>query len=305
MATYLRPKTLLDALTVLAHETASPPADPIDRLTIMAGATDFFPAATTRQAWFQPTPANILDISAIAELHGLTASRIGAMASWSDVINADLSPAFDALKQASRQVGGVQIQNRGTLAGNLCNASPAADGVPPLLALDACVEVARFDLQAQRVESRRIALGEFILGNRKTALASDEMVVAVHVPPTHKDERSVFMKLGARSYLVISISSVAVNVVIDEAGMIASARIAVGACSAVPQRLSQLEQSLIGVKAALAPHVVTPDQLSHLAPLDDVRATAAYRLQAALVLVQRSLAQFALPMEKAALEKAA
>jgi CO/xanthine dehydrogenase FAD-binding subunit len=73
----------------------------------------------------------------------------------------------------------------------------------------------------------------------------------------------------------------------------------------VPQRLSQLEQSLIGVKAALAPHVVTPDQLSHLAPLDDVRATAAYRLQAALVLVQRSLAQFALPMEKAALEKAA
>ncbi len=142
MATYLRPATLSEALANLDVDARNPPANPLDRLGILAGATDFFPAAAARQAWFQPTPANILDISAIAELRGVTTGpdgvRIGALATWTDIINSALPPAFDALKQASRQVGGVQIQNRGTLAGNLCNASPAADGVPALIACRPC-----------------------------------------------------------------------------------------------------------------------------------------------------------------------
>ncbi len=143
--TFLRPRTLDEALAALAADAAHPPVDPLDRLTPLAGATDFYPAATTRQAWFQPSPRAILDLSGLDELRGIgmTADgiRIGALATWSDMIAAPLPPAFDALRQAARQVGGVQIQNRGTLAGNLCNASPAADGAPPLLALDAAVEL--------------------------------------------------------------------------------------------------------------------------------------------------------------------
>ncbi len=167
--TFLRPRTLDEALAALAADAAHPPVDPLDRLTPLAGATDFYPAATTRQAWFQPSPRAILDLSGLDELRGIgmTADgiRIGALATWSDMIAAPLPPAFDALRQAARQVGGVQIQNRGTLAGNLCNASPAADGAPPLLALDAAVEL------RCAAGVRRLSLAAFLQGNRRTALA--------------------------------------------------------------------------------------------------------------------------------------
>jgi len=262
MATYLRPSTLKEALAALAADTRNPPADPIDRLTVLAGATDFYPAGTTRQAWFQPTPANILDISAIAELRGVTTGpdgvRIGALATWTDVINSALPPAFDALKQASRQVGGVQIQNRGTLAGNLCNASPAADGVPPLLALDAEVEL------VSAAGSRRLPLADFILSNRRTALRPDELMVAIHVPKPADSERSLFLKLGARAYLVISIASVAVNLGCDDSGRITRARVAAGACSAAPQRLPELERRLAGLPIADAAQAVDPGVLAPL-----------------------------------------
>jgi CO/xanthine dehydrogenase FAD-binding subunit len=235
---YLRPRSLDEALALLAQDASAPLQE---RLTVLAGATDFYPAATTRQAWFQPTPQHVLDISGIADLRGIGRTargyRMGALATWSDVIAADLPPAFDALKQASKQVGGVQIQNRGTLAGNLCNASPAADGAPPLLALDAEVEIS----SAQG--ARMVPLVAFTLGNRKTALAPSEMVTAIHVSYAAAQERSVFLKLGARSYLVISIASVAANMTLDAAGCITSARFAVGACSAVPLRLNALEQA--------------------------------------------------------------
>jgi CO/xanthine dehydrogenase FAD-binding subunit len=298
MARYLRPIRLEDALAALARDAADPPCDPMDRLSVLAGATDVYPTATTRQAWFQPTPGTILDISAIAELRGISADsdgiHFGALATWSDVIAADLPRSFDALKQASRQVGGVQIQNRGTIAGNICNASPAADGAPPLLALDAEVSL------RSATGSRRMPLTDFILGNRRTALQPGEMVTALHVPTPAADERSVFLKLGARSYLVISIASVAINVHLDARGCILRARMAVGACSAVPQRLHALETQLIGFDPAHAADAVTSDHLAMISPIDDIRATARYRREAALTLVRRALASFADRKDKAA-----
>jgi CO/xanthine dehydrogenase FAD-binding subunit len=287
MATYLRPETLAEALAALAADAAHPSANPMDRLTPLAGATDFYPVATTRQAWFQPSPRNILDVTGVAALHGIAIGpegcRIGALATWTDIINTPMPPAFDALKQASRQVGGVQIQNRGTIAGNLCNASPAADGVPPLLALDAVVEI------ASQGGTRRLPLSQFILGNRKTALQPGELVTAIQVPLTEEPERSVFLKLGARAYLVISIASVAANIALDADGRITNARIAVGACSALPQRLSQLEDRLRGLHRSVAVPAVEPEMLAGLAPIDDVRASAEYRRDAALTLVRRAL----------------
>lgn len=287
MAIYLRPTALNEALAALAADGRSPSADPADRLTVLAGATDFYPTATTRQAWFQKTPGRILDISALHDLRGISEDaggfRFGALTTWTDLIDAPLPTAFDALKQASRQVGGVQIQNRGTIAGNLCNASPAADGVPPLLALDAEVEL------ASQQETRRLPLSAFILGNRKTALQPGELVTGIHVPRPVDTEHSVFLKLGARAYLVISIVSVAANITVDDAGNIRLARIAVGSCSAVPQRLVALEERLHGLPILEASEAVDATMLDLLSPIDDVRASASYRREAALTLVRRAL----------------
>jgi len=298
MATYLRPRNLHEALAALAADASNPPTEPIQRLSILAGATDFYPAATTRQAWFQPSPANILDISAIAELRGIITGpdgiRIGALATWTDVINNGLPPAFDGLKQASRQVGGVQIQNRGTLAGNLCNASPAADGVPPLLALDAEVEL------ASETGSRRLPLADFVVGNRQTALRPGELMVAIHVPKPADDERSIFLKLGARAYLVISIASVAVNLACDGAGRITNARIAVGACSAAPQRLPEFERRLESLAITDALRAVDSGVLAQLSPIDDIRASAGYRMAAVEALLRQAFDTLGRPAELAA-----
>lgn len=254
--------------------------------TVLAGGTDFYPARVGRTI-----DDDILDITAIASLSGIAASdrgwRIGATTRWSDVVAAELPPLFDGLKQAAREVGGRQIQNAGTVAGNLCNASPAADGVPPLLALDAEVEI------ASRRGARRIALAAFITGNRRTVLAADELVVAVHVPRPTRPARSVFKKLGARRYLVISIAMAAATLECDR-DRIVSARVAVGACSAVAQRLPALERDL--AHAPIDRSIADRVRAAHLAPLtpiDDVRGSAAYRQDVVLTLLRRLLLEFA------------
>ncbi|MGL4242752.1 MAG: FAD binding domain-containing protein, partial [Beijerinckiaceae bacterium] len=169
---------------------------------------------------------------------------------------------------------------------------PAADGVPPLLALDAAVEL------TSASGSRTIPLSEFILGNRKTALRPGELLTAVLAPFSAAGERSVFLKLGARSYLVISIASVAANISLDAEGRIAAARIAVGACSAAPVRLHALEARLAGERPGNV--LITDSDLPELAPIDDVRASAAYRQASAQVLVERAIRGFAATGEGAA-----
>ena len=163
----------------------------------------------------------------------------------------------------------MQIQNRGTVAGNLCNASPAADGVPPLLALDSEVEL------ASAAGRRRMRLDQFLAGNRKTLRRPDEILAAVWVPRRMENAASAFLKLGARRYLVISISMVAVVVQGDKAGRVAEAHIAVGSCSATARRLMDLERDLVGLPARGG--IASSVQSSHLrilSPIDDVRATA-------------------------------
>jgi len=250
---------------------------------ILAGGTDFYPALGER------LPASdVVDISSLPEIRGISFQpdriRIGGLTTWTDIVRAPLPRCFDALKAAAREIGSVQIQNRGTLAGNLCNASPAADGVPPLLALDAEVELTSAN------ETRRMPLDRFITGNRKTAKRPGEILTSVLVPRTADDPVSIFLKLGARRYLVISISMVAVVLQKDHAGRIAQARVAVGSCSAVARRLSDLENNLLG--RAAKPGIsefVTAEHLSLLSPIDDVRATASYRRDASLTLVRRGL----------------
>lgn len=249
---------------------------------VLAGGTDFFPSLGERL----PT-GTIIDITLLREMRGITFQkdyvRIGGLTTWSDVIRTPLPRGFDAFKSAAREVGSVQIQNRGTVAGNLCNASPAADGVPPLLALDAEVE-----LRSASGE-RRVPVSEFIAGNRKTVRRRDEILTAVLVPRAMEDAASAFVKLGARRYLVISISMVVAMVRQDARGRVAEARVAVGSCSAVARRMAALEHALLGAASEEIGAAVRAEHLGPLLPIDDIRATAEYRRDASLTLVRRAL----------------
>jgi CO/xanthine dehydrogenase FAD-binding subunit len=270
---YLRPEGLEDAVAALAD----------GRYTVLAGGTDVYPARVGR-----PFTDDILDITALSGLRGIAEIgggwRLGALTTWSDVLRAPLPPCFAALKLAAREVGGVQIQNAGTLCGNLCNASPAADGVPPLLAMDAEVEL------AAQGGTRRLALADFILGNRRTARRPDELVTAILIPKFSETARSTFLKLGSRKYLVISIVMVAVLVELDESGVIVSARVAVGACADRAHRQPAVEAALTGQNfdADLLPRL-GEEQLGPFSPIDDIRGTADYRREAAVTLIRRSL----------------
>lgn len=277
MGSYLRPTELKEALAALA---AGP-------RVILAGGTDYYPARVG-----QPLDDDLLDITALPDLRRITDAgahwRIPALATWTDLLEAPLPPLFDGLKLAAREVGGVQIQNAGTLCGNLCNASPAADGTPNLVALDALVE-----LSSARATCR-LPVAEFVTGNRAILRRPDEMVTALLVPKPEGETRSTFLKLGARKYLVISIVMVAAVVEAGDGRTVAKARIAVGSCSAVAQRLPALEAALAGrrLDAGLA-DLARPEHLASLSPIDDVRGTATYRREAALTIVKRALSELA------------
>ncbi len=273
MTRYAKPTSLEDAVALLGEGD----------WTILAGGTDFYPALGSK-----PLRCNVLDINALGELRGVTKTdqgiRIGALTTWTEILRADLLPGFDALKQAAREVGSIQIQNCGTVAGNLCNASPAADGIPPLLILGAEVELASMG------RTRQLPLGDFMRGNRKTALVPGELLTAIYIPGAATDGRSAFLKLGSRRYLVISIAMVAARIVADAEGRIVNAAVAVGSCSEVARRLTNLENRLVGMPLDIDPcALIEAETLDELSPIDDVRGSADYRREAARVLIARCI----------------
>lgn len=273
MGEFLRPASLGDALAALDQK----------HWEVLAGGTDFYPARAGRAI-----VEDVLDISALHRLRGIeagdTAFRIGALVTWSDLSKAALPACFDGLKLAAREIGGPQVQNAGTLCGNLCNASPAADGIPNLLVLDAEVELRSLE------GPRRLSLADFVLGNRRTARRRNELMTAVYVPKLGPRARSTFAKLGSRHYLVISTAMVAAVVESDTDGRVADARFAVGACSEVALRLPALEVAVTGLPldAGLA-DCVRAEHVRELSPIDDARGSADYRRDAAVTLLRRSL----------------
>lgn len=283
---YQKPDRLDDALGLLAEGS----------WRLLAGGTDFYPAQGA-----VPIRDDILDINGLSELRGVSRTaggiRIGARTTWTDIARADLPPALDALRQAAREIGGIQIQNTGTIAGNLCNASPAADAVPALMAVDAEVELSSME------GARRLSVPEFILGNRRTARRADELLTAIHLPSEALAGSSSFFKLGARRYLVISIAMAAARIVLRDSRIVEAA-IAIGACSEVAKRLTSLEAALVGCHAAIVDECFEARHFDGIVPIDDVRATAVYRHAAAreitLRAVKDALAAAATPMSEAA-----
>lgn len=273
---YHRPTQLQDAFTALSEND----------IRVVAGATDVFPS-TQDSGLAGP----ILDITGIQGLTGIRrtdqAWRIGANTTWSQIAQATLPRSFRALQQAARQVGSPQIQNSATIAGNLCNASPAADGVPPLLILDATVEI------TSQNGHRQLPLADFLTGPRQTALAPGELVTAILIPNQAAQGASAFAKLGARKYLVISICMAAVKIELS-AGKISNIALSIGACSPVARRLVALEQVLLGqpVDSTVTWPIDIENHIrTDLAPIADIRSDREYRILAATELCRKTIRQ--------------
>ena len=267
---YVTPKTLDEALLALADGP----------LTVLAGGTDVYPSLQGRSL------GDALDLTRVAGLRGIERReetwRIGGGTTWADVIRAELPPAFDGLKAAAREVGSIQIQNAGTLAGNLCNASPAADGAPCLLSLGASVEL------ASARGTRTLPLDAFLKGVRETDRAADELLTAILVPEPALGTRGGFAKLGARRYLVISIVMTAATLRVDN-GRLRGVRLAIGACAPTALRLTDMEAALEDAVPDAIEGIVADAPLP-LAPIDDVRGSGAYREDAARTQIARLLA---------------
>ena len=271
---YYRPDKINEALDSLSRE----------KLTIAAGCTDLLPS--TQQ---DNLGDNILDISGIKSLRNIDFEngfrRIGSGVTWTDIVeNNNLPNCYDMLKECSLQIGSQQIQNLGTIGGNLCNASPAADGVPCLLSLDASIEL--LSVNGKRV----LKLEDFIKGSRKTELQNNEILSAILIPKEAEIGRSSFLKLGARKYLVISIAMIACKLNLKK-DIISEIAISVGSCSAVAKRIKSLENLLIGksIKDELTTIILNYNYKNYLSPINDIRGTNTYRLKASKVLVKDTI----------------
>ena len=242
------PASLAEAYAILAESTLDEPIIPI------AGGTDVMPRITGE---IGEPPGRMIDLSRLEGLRGITvdgaAVIIGAATTYTEIRRSDACREhLPALVEAAATIGAAQIQNRGTLGGNLANASPAGDTLPVLLAYDAVVVTDR----------RSLAIDKFFTGYRKTALHPDELITAVRFPLGRLVE---FRKVGTRAAQAISKVVMAVSR--------SPARIAIGSVAEMPLRARHAEAALERNDVEGAIRAVAED----IRPIDDVRSTAAYR----------------------------
>jgi CO/xanthine dehydrogenase FAD-binding subunit len=262
--TLLEPKSLADALRMLRDDGPLVP---------MAGCTDLYVSLN-----FGTLPATrFVNLWPLAELRTIRVRgdvlSIGALATYTDIIRSPLvRRRLPMLAAAAREVGGVQIQNRGTIGGNVANASPAGDTLPVLAAADATVVL-------QSAEgSRRVPFSAFYTGYRRSVLRADELIFALEVPPVRG--RQWFRKVGTRA--AQAISKVVMAAVAPAAGH--PPRIALGSVAPTVVRLPSTEAALAaGASLDEAQRVL----IEEIAPIDDVRSTAAYRSRVAANLLAR------------------
>ncbi|WP_321803454.1 FAD binding domain-containing protein [Burkholderia sp. BCC1993] len=267
---YLRADTIEAVLGTLAAQP---------RPRIVCGATDVFAdigLVPARSAW--------LDISRVDALHGIARHdgiiRIGAASTWETIARTTWLPV--ALTEAAASIGPRQIRVQGTIGGNVCHASPVADGIPALLALDARVELA----SVRGV--RRLSLAEFLPGPRRTALHADELLVAVLFAQPRAHDRSSFIKCTNRDGAAIAVVSAAAQLRARTDGTIEAAAVAVGGASDVARRLRVLETALAGRRYDELADVIAAAPLAELSPVDDCRATALHRIHLARVAIARA-----------------
>jgi len=271
-------RSISDALRFLSEKG--------DQTTIIAGGTDLIPRLRQEDS----RPEFVLNILEIERLNGITEQnhtlRIGSTTTHTQLVESDLLQKIcPSLGQAAASVGGPLIRNRGTIGGNIANASPAADLAPALLSLDA--DAVLMSEKGTRV----VALKDFFTGPGKTALNPDELLVEISIPlPKGK---SVFLKLGRRQAMTLSIVNVAVCLEMEGRNC-RNARIAMGSVAPTPIRCPRAEMLLMD--KAIDPELISKCAAEAMAmskPLDDQRAKAWYRVQAGAVLLRRALMQAA------------
>lgn len=281
---YLKPSSLAEALDVLDESRHG-------RCLVYAGGTDVIPRLKARLVTL---PRVLVDLKGIQELDFISYDdqrglRIGPLATISSVIaNESIRTKYPALLQGAQSIASTHIQNRATLCGNICSAVPSADSAPALLCLGAKVVCLR------KEGERTMELDQFFLGPNKTSLRQGEIVKEIQVPPVSDGTRGAYLKLSPRSRMDLAVVGVAA-VVREERGCFADARIGLGAVAPRPLRSKKAEQRLRG-EAISEKIILEAAQLAaqESEPIDDHRASAAYRRMMVEVLVKRVIQQ-ALP----------
>jgi aerobic carbon-monoxide dehydrogenase medium subunit len=278
---YLKPVNLAEALDVLDGGRHV-------RCLVYAGGTDVIPRLKARL--IKP-PEFLVDLKGIRELEfisydDLLGLRIGALAPVSSVVaNPSVGEKYRALLEGARSIASTHIQNRATLIGNICNAVPSADSAPALLCLEARV------VCLSKGGERTIELGQFLLGPNRTSLRPGELVKEIQVPPVTAGTAGAYLKLSPRSRMDLAVVGVAA-VVRKDRGTFGDVRIGLGAVAPTPMRALKAEERLRG--EAISDKVIL--EAAKLAsqesePIDDHRASAAYRRIMVEVLVKRAIQQ--------------
>lgn len=281
----LQPRSLQEALEMKKNYR--------ERAKILAGGTDLLVLLKDGKLKAE----TVMSLGGVRELNFIRSEgggvTLGALASHRDVALSPLmQQRYPDLVEACSQVGAVQIQNLGTVGGNICNASPAADAAPPLLSMDALLTLA-----STRGE-RRVSINEFFLGPRQTVLEPDEILKEISLPQAAGRRGATYLKLGRREAMEIAIVGIGVAVHLNGSDqLISECRIAMGSVAPTPLRARTAEEvinnkevtnELIDEVAAVAAEAARP--------ISDVRATAEYRLDMIRVLCRRAM--------QAALERA-
>jgi carbon-monoxide dehydrogenase medium subunit len=276
----LMPETLPEALDMLGEwaEEAVP----------IAGGTNLL--VDMRAGARRPgVLVNVLDLAELREIRQENGwVTVGGAVTIAELLDsaliAELAPV---LRQGAAVLAGPLVRNRATIGGNLANASPAADTAPPLLVMDAEVEL------ASAHGRRRLPLAEFFVGPRRTVIKPGELLVAVRWPKVSPGTRGAFRKLALRKADAVAVVSVAVMVESDVAGICASARIALGAVAPTPWRAPAAEAALQGHRLLSAEARAEAARLAAEVTccIDDVRAAASYRARVTEVLVRRLLVE--------------
>jgi CO/xanthine dehydrogenase FAD-binding subunit len=273
---YIAPASLDELLTVL-HQHG-------EYAKLIAGGTDLIPQM--RLGKFTPrilVDPQRLPLADIVETDKYI--QLGPCFTHTRVLTHHLlNREFPALVDACQQIGGPPVRNRGTLVGNLANASPAADSALPLLVYDAQILTACLGVE------RVIPLNEFYLGTGETQLAVDEFIREIRIPKMPSHTKAVFLKLGNRKAMAIGVASVALRLSMNEAGRVSEARIALGSVAPTPLRAYQAEAILQSepINEEIIIHAVQAAQQA-ASPISDLRASSEYRRKMVAVLIHRAL----------------
>lgn len=254
---------------------------------VMAGATDLI--IPMKDHAVRPEPEYLIDIKKLPDLNQLEYSeeeglKIGALTTLRTIENSPLvKSVYPAVATAAKSIASTQIRAKGTMVGNICNASPSCDSGPIVLATDARI------LYHGLEGDRELNAGEFFKGVKKTALEPGDIVAGIIFPPLKKNQKAVYIKHSVRKAMDLAIVGVAVVITVENK-ICTDARIAVGAVAATPIRAPKAEEFLVGKE--LTDEVIeeaaqiTMDSCS---PISDIRASKEYRSAMVKVFTKRAI----------------